>query len=71
MQAKLLLNQIYNLPFEEKLFLIEKTIQSIKKQIPKQSSLGKAAKLLLSEYQNNKELTVFTGIDHEDFYEAR
>jgi hypothetical protein len=33
--------------------------------------MSKAADALLMDYSSNKELTVFTNLDYEDFYEAR
>ena len=32
--------------------------------------MAKKAKELVSDYQNDRELTAFTGIDGEEFYEA-
>jgi len=34
-------------------------------------SLEKAAEMAADEYRNDKELTAFTALDGEDFYEAR
>jgi hypothetical protein len=33
--------------------------------------MEKAAEILLPDYLNDEELTVFTGLDFEGFYEAR
>jgi hypothetical protein len=33
--------------------------------------MSKAASLLLLDYKTDKELTAFTNLDYEDFYEAK
>jgi len=47
-------------------------VSYIKEKKAKESlSLEKAADMAAKEYFNNKELTAFTVLDGEDFYEAR
>jgi len=41
------------------------------KKMKQNNSLEKAAEMAFDEYCNNKELTVFTDLDGEDFYETR
>jgi hypothetical protein len=41
------------------------------KKVNKTLSLEKAAEMAADEYYNDKELTVFTALDGEDFYETR
>ena len=41
------------------------------KKVKQNYSLEKAAEMAYEEYCNNKELTVFTALDGEDFYETR
>ena len=41
------------------------------KKLKKHYSLEKAAEMAYSEYCNNKELTAFSVLDGEDFYETR
>ena len=41
------------------------------KKVKKMLSLEKAAELAAEEYRNNKDLTAFSAIDGEDFYETR
>ncbi|MCL5991936.1 MAG: hypothetical protein M1419_07530 [Bacteroidetes bacterium] len=71
MTTKTLLNEIYTLPVNKRIFLVEKAIESIRSEIPAKKSLKEAALKLVSEYSINKELTSFTDLDAEDFYEAR
>jgi hypothetical protein len=40
------------------------------KKVNKTLSLEKAAEMAAEDYYNDKELTVFTALDGEDFYEA-
>jgi len=41
------------------------------KKIKESYSLEKAAEMAADEYRNNKELTAFSVLDGEDFYETR
>ena len=41
------------------------------KKIKEYNALEKAAEMAADEYRNNKELTAFTVLDGEDFYEPR
>ena len=70
MRTDEIIKEIQKLPVHKRIYVIEKTIHSIRKQDDK-NQLKKAADKLLIDYQSDKELTVFTGIDFEDFYEAK
>ncbi len=65
-----ILKEINNLPVSERLLLIQKTIRRILLST-QQQQLTFAAEELAEEYNINKELTSFTDLDLEDFYEAR
>jgi hypothetical protein len=41
------------------------------KKVKEAVSLEKAAEMAAEEYRNNKELTAFTALDGEDFYEPK
>ena len=69
MSAKEIINNIKRLPFAQRLLVIEKAIKTLHE--PNDGQLEKAAKALLKDYKNDKELTVFTSLDFEKFYEAR
>lgn len=71
MLTKTLLNEIKSLPVEERIYLIEQTLKSIRTKKPEKQEITKAARQLKSEYINNKELAVFSVLDSEGFYEAR
>jgi len=51
------------------MLLVEYIIRSIRHE--EQPPLKKAAELLYENYLNDKELTIFTQLDCEDFYETR
>ncbi len=64
-----LLNEIEKLSFSEKLTIVEKTIHRLKEYGPDDMSI--AAESLSNEYKINKELTIFSSLDSENFYEPR
>lgn len=70
MDATEILDQITKLPLRKRIYVIEKAIKSIREQ-EELSRMEEAANLLLNDYQSNYELTAFTQIDFDDFYEAR
>lgn len=65
-----LINEIKRLPLQKRIFLIEKTLHSIR-QDEEANQIKKAVDLLLADYKSDSELTAFTDIDYEEFYEAR
>ncbi|MFA5804189.1 MAG: hypothetical protein WC879_06065 [Melioribacteraceae bacterium] len=70
METQKILEQIGKLPVEEKMLIIEQTIKSIREKEAKEKMINAVAELE-EEYKTNKELTVFTDIDFENFYETR
>lgn len=70
MKTNELIKEIQKLPLQKRMFVLEKTIHSLRKQ-EESSNMKKAADSLYSDYTTDKELTAFTNIDFEDFYEAR
>ena len=70
MRTSEIIREIQRLPVQKRIYVIEKTIHSIRKQ-EDEKELKKAADKLLVDYISDKELTAFTNIDFEDFYEAR
>lgn len=70
MKTNEIIKEIKQLPVQKRIYLIEKTIHSLRKQEdPKQ--MKKAADTLYTDYKSDKELTAFTNLDFEDFYETR
>ena len=70
MRTNEILNEIKRLPVKKRIYLIEKVIHSIRKQ-EDNDQMKKAVDDLYADYENDKELTAFTDIDFEDFYETR
>jgi len=70
MDATEILDQITKLPLRKRIYVIEKAIKTIREQ-EEHSRMEEAANLLLNDYQSNYELTAFTQIDFDYFYEAR
>lgn len=70
MKTEELIKEIERLPLDDRMFLIEKAIHSMRIQNEK-SKMAKAASSLIREYSKNSELTSFTALDSEEFYETR
>ena len=75
MTATQLLHEIKSWPLAEKLHLIELISREIRTETTRgrddQQEMAAAARLLLQDYQEDKELTAFTALDHEDFHEPK
>jgi hypothetical protein len=70
MKTEEILREIKRLPVKKRIYVIEKAIHSIREQEEK-DQMTKAVDTLYSDYKNDKELTAFTNIDFEDFYETK
>jgi hypothetical protein len=70
MQTLDLLKEINRLPLNKKFYIIEETLKSIKKE-ELDDRMESAVKEMYSEYATNKELTAFTEIDFDNFYESK
>ena len=64
-----LIKEIKRLPIDKRLKIVEQTLKSIRESETKQ--LEKASDALYTDDIADKELTALTGLDFEDFYEAR
>lgn len=65
-----ILREIEDLPLQDRILVIEKALKSLKKGENKRE-LRRAARELLEEYKADKDLTAFTDLDMENFYEPR
>lgn len=63
------IRELERLPLKDKLFVVEQTLKSIR--IEKERSLNAAVESLFEDYKSDKELTLFTALDKEPFYETR
>lgn len=70
METKEIIDEIKKLSIKERLQIIEKTAKTIQTDDEKEQ-MKKAADQLYDDYTNDAELTAFTDLDFEDFYEAR
>lgn len=70
MRTDEIIEEIKRLPVSKRIYVIEKTIRSIRTQEDK-NIMRKAADALLTDYKTDNELTAFTNLDFVDFYEAK
>lgn len=70
MRTNEIIKEIERLPISKRIYVVEKTIHSIRKQEYK-NSMKKAAETLFIDYKSDTELTAFTKLDYEDFYETK
>lgn len=65
-----LLKEIKNLPVHTRLFVVEEAIKSIRME-ESEEQMYLAAEALAEDYKTDKDLTLFSALDLEDFYEAK
>jgi hypothetical protein len=65
-----LIKEIKQLPIKKRFLVLEEILKSIKEEESKKQ-MEFAANELYGEYSTNKELTSFTSLDFEQFYETR
>ena len=70
MKTKELIKEIQRLPINERILIVERTLKSIRMNQSKKR-MEKAANVLHADYRSDDELTAFTDIDFDDFYETR
>lgn len=69
-ETKVLIKEIQRLPINKRMMVIEQTLKSIRESEPKKK-MEKGVNSLLNDYKTDKELTAFTDIDFDNFYETR
>lgn len=70
METKDLILEIQRLSLSKRFYVMEETIKSIKnEEMGKQMEL--AANELYNDYANDKDLTAFTALDFDNFYETK
>ncbi len=70
MNTNEIIREIKRLPVSKRIYVVEKTMRSIRTQ-EDEDIMKKAADALYSDYKTNTELTVFTNLDFEGFYETK
>ena len=68
--TEIIINEIKKLPVDKRIAIVEQTLKSIRES-EGEKRLEDAVEALGGDYANDKELTAFTGIDFDDFYETR
>ncbi|MEL6718719.1 MAG: hypothetical protein AAFO82_09555 [Bacteroidota bacterium] len=75
MEALQIVSTIKQFPLSEKLRIMELVFRDIREETAQKEKEAEqrrnAAALLLADYQEDEELTVFTALDQEDFYETK
>ena len=66
-----IVREINKLNLNEKMLVIELVLKNIRLESDNKLSLAESASAMLSDYENDRELTAFTALDKEDFYEAQ
>lgn len=70
MSTREIIQEINKLPLQERLLVVEKILELIR-TTELAHQLTVAAEELSPDYKSNKELTAFSSLDLEDFYETR
>ena len=70
MEAVQIIHEMGKLPVYQRMFIVENVIRSIRRA-EQDKTLEVAAERLYDDYKNDTELTIFTQLDGEDFYEPR
>ena len=70
MRTNDIIKEIQRLPISKRIYVVEKTIHSIRTKEDK-NAMKKAADTLFADYKTDNELTAFTNLDFVDFYEAK
>ena len=69
METMNIMRNIGRLPVSQRMLIAEHIIHSIRRE--EQSPMKKAVERLYEDYLTDNDLTVFTQLDCEDFYETR
>lgn len=70
MSAYEIIHEISHHPISRRIFIVERTLKSIREK-EENDNIEKAVKVLHNDYATNKNLTEFSDIEFDDFYEAR
>lgn len=70
METIQILQEIQRLSLDKKFHIVEETLKAIKHD-ETSNQMDLAVKLLYDDYASDRELTAFTALDFEDFYEAK
>lgn len=68
MTINAIIEEISKLPLTDKLLVVEKALKTIQQE--RERDLKHSANVLYDDYKSDKELTIFTHLDADSFYEA-
>jgi len=69
MEALEIIRNVNRLPISQRMLIAERIIHSVRQK--EQPSMKTAAERLYADYMTDENLTVFTQLDCDDFYETR
>jgi hypothetical protein len=70
MKTEQLIKELQKLPVKKRMYVIERSIQIMRKG-EEEDQIKKAVNELSEDYRADKELTAFTALDLENFYETK
>ncbi|GHT47994.1 hypothetical protein FACS189440_10430 [Bacteroidia bacterium] len=70
METAEIMYKINRMPRRQRMFIAERIIHSVRSE-EQNTLLKKAVACLYDDYRTDKELTAFTQLDFENFYETR
>lgn len=70
METREIIRAIRKLPVSKRMLIVEKTLKTIRESETRKRMV-KAAESLFEDYKNDKELTTFTQLDYQGFYETK
>ncbi len=70
MEISTIIHEIGNLPTNKRMLILEQVIHSLRFN-NHEAGLEEAANCLYTDYKNDDDLTAFTRLDCENFYETR
>ena len=70
MRTTEIIKEIQQLPISQRMYIVEKTIHSIR-FYQERNQMEIAADELYNDYASDKSLTALTNLDFDDFYEAK
>ncbi len=65
-----IIKEIEKLPMQERILVIERAIRALRQEEESRQT-DRAARELREDYNSDKDLTAFTDLDMDDFYEPR
>lgn len=70
METREIIRAIRKLPVSKRMLIVEKTLKTIRESETRKNMV-KAAESLFDDYKNDKELTAFSQLDYDEFYETK